>query len=270
MPVKKAAVAVGSKSKTPSVMKSSNKSVAAGGGRGKVSVKKPANSGETGAPKKGKTSGKLATSSSSSSSQPVPSDRGLEHWEKCEASCAAEAVGKDDTHRPSVIPEKLEPVFGSVIIRYNHYKESFPIVDGVLEAKLVDEAYALSFVFKGRCKVHLAHFEDEEMAALPESTPDGVFGKDEEDGRTLAGQWMTLEDGKAYRLVLEEDPLMAEEDAAAGNKPFKIEQSNVQEKSGVSRITAELRAMSTEEIQSGSERYKALLEQRDLEDCLYG
>ena len=35
-------------------------------------------------------------------------------------------------------------------------------------------------------------------------------------------------------------------------------------------LTAELKNLSVDELRDGSDRYKALLEARDLEDCLYG
>ncbi|KAJ1623213.1 hypothetical protein T492DRAFT_1056657 [Pavlovales sp. CCMP2436] len=38
---------------------------------------------------------------------------------------------------------------GEVMVRYNHYKKTFPITEGVLDWNAVDDEYALSFVFKG-------------------------------------------------------------------------------------------------------------------------
>ena len=40
-----------------------------------------------------------------------------------------------------------EPVKGLVTVKYNHYKEKFPIVDGILQEADIDEKYCLSFVF---------------------------------------------------------------------------------------------------------------------------
>jgi hypothetical protein len=37
-------------------------------------------------------------------------------------------------------------------VKYSHYKEKFPVVDGVLMEKVVDEQYCLSYVFKGNFK----------------------------------------------------------------------------------------------------------------------
>lgn len=59
----------------------------------------------------------------------------------------------------SLVPAQTDPApsdaitpadaTGEVVVRYNHYNKSFPIVAGVLKWEDVDEEYALSFVFKG-------------------------------------------------------------------------------------------------------------------------
>ena len=51
---------------------------------------------------------------------------------------------------PVVIEEPImEPVKGLVTVKYNHYKEKFPIIDGVLQEADIDEQYYFSGVFKG-------------------------------------------------------------------------------------------------------------------------
>ena len=49
---------------------------------------------------------------------------------------------------PVVVEEEIkEPEVGDAIIRYNHYKKPFPVVDGVLKWEDIDEEYCFSFVF---------------------------------------------------------------------------------------------------------------------------
>ncbi len=55
-----------------------------------------------------------------------------------------------------------EPVKGMVTVKYNHYKEKFHIVDGVLMEADIDEQYCLSFVFKGDYHLHIREEKDPE------------------------------------------------------------------------------------------------------------
>jgi len=48
-----------------------------------------------------------------------------------------------------------EPVKGEVTVKYNHYKEKFPITDGVLLEELINEQYCLSYAFKGNYQLNL-------------------------------------------------------------------------------------------------------------------
>ena len=38
---------------------------------------------------------------------------------------------------------------GSAHVRYNHYNQPFPILDGTLMWETIDDEYAISFVFEG-------------------------------------------------------------------------------------------------------------------------
>ena len=63
-----------------------------------------------------------------------------------------------------MIVQKREPVEGLVTVKYNHYKEKFPILDGVLREDCIDEQYCLSYAFKGSYQLLLR----EDNKCLPE------------------------------------------------------------------------------------------------------
>ena len=44
---------------------------------------------------------------------------------------------------------------GEVIVKYNHYNKSFPIVDGCLKWETIDDMYAFSYVFQGNWALQL-------------------------------------------------------------------------------------------------------------------
>ena len=90
---------------------------------------------------------------------------------------------------------KPEPVKGEVTVKYNHYKEKFPIVDGVLLEELINEQYCLSYAFKGDYQMHLREdvkcaFED--RVYIPKHP-------------TIDKAWAGLEDKKIYIVEVEED-----------------------------------------------------------------
>jgi hypothetical protein len=47
---------------------------------------------------------------------------------------------------------------GSVKLRYNHYNQAFPIVDGLLKWAAVDDEYCISFVFQVCTHFHRTYF----------------------------------------------------------------------------------------------------------------
>ena len=147
-----------------------------------------------------------------------------------------------------------EPVVSSVRVRYNHYNQQFQLVDGTLQWSDVDEDYCISYVFKGTFRPRLldasrAYFE-----------------------RDAAGCFATLHDGGEYTLVVEEDEA-AEAAATAANPRRAAGVRAAEPVTGVnaasSRLTAELKTLSVEELAGQSDRYRALKEARDLEDVLY-
>ena len=158
-----------------------------------------------------------------------------------------------------------EPVVGSVHVRYNHYNSAFEIVDGRLLFEVVDVEYCISFVFKGAWRARLYSAADGSMCArvdgLAPSTDEG------RENPQICFGFDGLEPGGAYTLSVEEDA--AAEEAAGPRKTYKGAEKDDAAASGASRLTDELKALSTDELRDGSERYKALKEARDLEDVLF-
>ena len=75
-------------------------------------------------------------------------------------------------------------------------------------------------------------------------------------------------------MRVEDDPEEQRRRAEAPSKPVFAAAVTQPERllkpaSGVALLTAELKAMSSDELRAGGERYRALLEARDVEDVLY-
>uniref|UniRef100_A0A0G4GVS3 Uncharacterized protein n=1 Tax=Chromera velia CCMP2878 TaxID=1169474 RepID=A0A0G4GVS3_9ALVE len=90
-------------------------------------------------------------------------------------------------------PPPKEPVLGKVKVKYNHYNKEFPIRDGELDFKDVDEEYFLSSVFSEKAKITL----------LNKAPPEG--GKAEMEKYPDKNVWKGLEDGGNYEMLMEED-----------------------------------------------------------------
>ena len=151
------------------------------------------------------------------------------------------------------------------------------MTDGVLEWGDIDEKYALSFVFKGSFVPRLVAADGTELR------PDGgglTRGVDEEGDPTTEGQFsgVALVDDQGaqavYELLVDEDEgaEAASRAAQGGARGFRREPAGGGGcvTSGSAALTRELKGMSVDELREGGERYKALLEARDLEDVLYG
>lgn len=83
------------------------------------------------------------------------------------------------------------PIRGEVIVKYSHYKDKFPIVDGVLRESDIDDQYCLSSVFKGDYKFQIRLEKDIGRKYLPK----------------LVGGWNGVEVGNVYILEVDEDPM---------------------------------------------------------------
>ena len=191
---------------------------------------------------------------------------------------------------------------GHVTVRYNHYSEQFALTaDGKLDFRLVDDQYALSYVFKGSPRFSLRPAAANgsggggggggggsgsggsgggggaEKALLPdggklsfEPTPSGQ--------RAAVGTFSGLAAGGEYVVEVEEDPKEKAKAAAAGGSKAYIS-SKGGGASGFGRavgggtrgsalVTAELKKMSAAELKEAGPKYRALLEARDLEDAM--
>ena len=157
---------------------------------------------------------------------------------------------KEETPIVSLPTPPKEPVLGNVKVIYNHYNHTFPISDGILDANLVDDKYCFSFVYKGNFQLNLYNAQDQLMA------------------QPIRFKFQGLLDGESYRVEVIPDP---EEEQ---KRPYKsggiqFNKSPLQKKTGADLITEELKKMTVEELMEKGDKYKELIEQRELESCLY-
>lgn len=145
----------------------------------------------------------------------------------------------------------------SVRIKYNHYNKPFLLAKGgKLAWESIDEEYCIGFVFKGSFGKTLTHHASGQVI---HHDSDGFF----------AG----LQGEEQYELTITEDEEAEAVARAAkgGNKSYKARENDLTGVTTASRmVTEELKGLSVEELRASSDRYKALLEARDLEDVLYG
>jgi hypothetical protein len=141
-----------------------------------------------------------------------------------------------------------EPVLGSVKVIFNHYNQSFPIQDGILDAGLVDDKYCFSFAYKGDFQLELRNSETQEMIPQP--------------SRFL---FHGLKDGDVYHIQVIPDPNLTTERKASGIQFNRHPNA----KKPVDLITEELKKMTVDELMEKGERYKQLIEAREIESCLY-
>ena len=181
-----------------------------------------------------------------------------------------------ETDKHAIVEEKIEvtrqrnvDVQGQVIVRYNHYREFFPTLNGVLQAADIAEKYSFDFAFKGNYKLHLFEFPGDGI----------IYNSDYPVAEDQAQKiFLNCTEGVVYRVTVEPDPaqemsrikpcdFITKEDAEAlsyGRQPRTKSQS-----SGVNLITDELKKLSTTELSEQGSRYKSLIEARDLEECIF-
>jgi len=82
--------------------------------------------------------------------------------------------------------------------------------------------------------------------------------------------WMGLEDGGIYIVEIEEDN-EAEAERRKNAKPIEFykPEDKLKQNSRINGITAQLKGMSTKELEEKGDKYRELIEARDLEDILY-
>uniref|UniRef100_A0A0G4IBY8 Uncharacterized protein n=1 Tax=Chromera velia CCMP2878 TaxID=1169474 RepID=A0A0G4IBY8_9ALVE len=175
---------------------------------------------------------------------------------------AQPSKGKPEPVQAPEVPPR-EPVKGKVTLKFMHYTKEFEISDGVLNFGDLDEVFGLCDIFK-RATFHLkGQFEGQK------NETDEVPRKDKD--------FVSLLPDQTYTLSVEEPDEDPEEDAkpkriynaeeAKALNPMNAGKSN---KGRMDAITDELKKMTQEELREKGDRYKELIEARDLEDCLYG
>lgn len=157
---------------------------------------------------------------------------------------------------------------GKVPVKFNHYNKSFPIHNGVLKWKDIDEEYAFSFVYKGNYSKKIL-FIPEELRKPYKATSDNLveMEKDENSefflGLISAGEYVVqvVEDASAGvgidGIELRSGPLVlssSEDYIKSGNLQMKL-------------LTSELKSLDPKSLQSAEA--KDLIEKRDLEDILF-
>jgi hypothetical protein len=82
--------------------------------------------------------------------------------------------------------------------------------------------------------------------------------------------WMGLEDGKVYICEIEEDT-EAEAERRKNSKPivFYKPEEKLSKNGRIDGLTNQLKGMSIKELEEKGDKYKELIEARDLEDILY-
>lgn len=184
------------------------------------------------------------------------------------------AVG-DDQGGPAVLPPieiaaivteaeagvRVSQAGQQVTLRYNHYRHELALGEGdALQVSEIKELFAFDYGFKGDYKVHL-RTEDECVEPTPDPLRTLITSRD--------GRIKGLTGGATYFCSIEEDPAVLEDEALNGKQTYTAPQRTKKALGASDDITAQLKQLSTEELQAQGEDYKALLEARDLEDELF-
>lgn len=145
------------------------------------------------------------------------------------------------------------------MVKYNHYKEKFSVVDGVLKEADIDEQYCLSYAFKGNYLMMLREDNKDPDRKYLEKLPEG-----DDKG------WINVQLDKVYVVEIEEDP-EEEAERRKNSKPIQFYKAEDQPKKNarIDGITNQLKGMSLDELKDKGAKYKELIEARDLEDILY-
>ncbi|EQC26277.1 hypothetical protein SDRG_15864 [Saprolegnia diclina VS20] len=153
-------------------------------------------------------------------------------------------------------PAQGDDSCGSAKVRFNHYNKPFPIHNGVLQWKDIDDEYCFSFVYRG-AYTRDVHTLFTKVAMHRDAAGDVFVG---------------LVCTEQYEVVVEEDPIAGV--GAPGLRisatPFMAPSHEPPVRSGnraTKLLTDELRHMAPSEL--GSEKARDLLQRRDLEDVLY-
>ena len=83
-----------------------------------------------------------------------------------------------------VLPIRIQQTSFEAMICYNHYKKTFPVINGSLSETTIDAEYFLTFAYPN-CRIHLTEygpsdfsFEDEGLSTRPilSEKPAGMYG----------------------------------------------------------------------------------------------
>ena len=86
---------------------------------------------------------------------------------------------------------------GNIRIKFNHYNKEFPIHNGVLDWKFVDEVYSFSFVYRGNYR--------RDLIAMNVDANEQLTKKALRDD--IGDYFLGLSTGINYRVDIEEDPV---------------------------------------------------------------
>ena len=185
---------------------------------------------------------------------------------------------------------------GRVKLLYNHYQEFFATLDGCISALTIDETYCFHAAFKGDFRLHLIPLNpggqrakevvpNTAPIATPQSKLEGGEVEEAEEGVHLhphacGGVVFTeLTNDSVWKVLVEDDPRYAPKGPPT---PLfvsgRVGEMDVRVRGGggglgkkaADLLTQELKNLDVEELRAGSERYKALLEAREVEAALYG
>jgi hypothetical protein len=167
---------------------------------------------------------------------------------------------------------------GAINIKFNHYNKQFPIINGVLKWKDVDEEYSFSFVYRGDYRRDL--IRKSSISIDKEVDSKKLYQKQVEESKEknyvrrdkLGNFFIELQDGEQLILDIEVDPVagIGAEGLRVTDSPLVASKGKKSYKSGntaVNDITDQLKTMDVNNL--NSEEAKLLKEQRDIEDILY-
>ena len=138
---------------------------------------------------------------------------------------------------------------GKAIVKYSHYTDNFQVINGKILMEEIDEKYCISIVFLGDYKLHLKNNKKEFLS--------------EDLGKKC---FINCKNGEIYDLEIEED-IKAEE--KRDHKAYIAPKKESLIRNQVDLITDEIKNLNFDEIKEKSQKYKELIEARDVEDILF-
>eukprot|EP00386_Alphamonas_edax_P015455 GDKI01047185.1.p1 GENE.GDKI01047185.1~~GDKI01047185.1.p1 ORF type:complete len:282 (+),score=61.22 GDKI01047185.1:65-910(+) len=180
------------------------------------------------------------------------------------------AVGSGATAVALPLPQPVvphTPVLGKITLKFLHYTHTFNIEDGVLKYENVDEQFGLSVVYpKGTAYISNEKIDNGEVPSA-----DKCVVQKNSAGNTK-GDFTGLHDGGTYCMsMVEPEETSGDEREKKPYVAYKADSNNTGccANKRMDAITAELKGMSLQELTEKGDRYRELIEARDLEDCLF-